>query len=79
MQKERLFFNMINFIEIEISSLCNRKCLYCVQPLAQRKRELLSLEAVRKIAEELRCVEFNGGIAFHQYNEPLLVYRTVDI
>lgn len=72
MMKERLFFNMVNFIEIEISSLCNRKCLYCVQPMAQRKRELLPVEIVGKIADELKQVDFNGGIAFHQYNEPLL-------
>lgn len=72
MMKERLFFNMVNFIEIEISSLCNRKCLYCVQPMAQRKRELLPAEIVRKIADELKKIDFNGGIAFHQYNEPLL-------
>ncbi len=72
MMKERLFFNMVNFIEIEISSLCNRKCLYCVQPMSQRKRELLPAEIVEKIADELKQVDFNVGIAFHQYNEPLL-------
>ncbi len=72
MMKERLFFNMVNFIEIEISSLCNRKCLYCVHPMSQRKRELLPAEIVEKIADELKQVDFNGGIAFHQYNEPLL-------
>lgn len=72
MMTERLFFNLVNFIEIEISSLCNRDCSYCVQPLAQRKRELLSLKVVEKIATELGHIGFNGGIAFHQYNEPLL-------
>lgn len=72
MKKERLFFNLVNFIEIEISSLCNRECVYCVQPLAQRKRELLPISTVKKIVEELNLVNFEGGIAFHQYNEPLL-------
>lgn len=72
MKAERLFFNLVNFIEIEISSLCNRKCRYCVQPLAERKRELLSVEVVRKIVNDLKKINYNGGIAFHQYNEPLL-------
>lgn len=72
MTNERLFFNFVNYIEIEISSLCNRNCTYCPQSLSKRKRELLPLHIIKKIANELKKIDYHGGIAFHQFNEPLL-------
>ncbi len=75
MKIERLFYNYINFIEIEISSKCNRSCSYCPQSIIDRERELFPLEELKKILIDLQCVDYSGAIAFHQYNEPLLEYE----
>lgn len=70
--KRKLFFNFINYVEIEISSKCNRHCSYCPSSKRNGKGELISLSIVKKILIELKSINFQGGIAFHQYNEPLL-------
>lgn len=75
MTDERLFFNNVNYIEIEISSLCNRECDYCPRSVCKRLRKLLPKNLFLKIIKELKQIEFEGGIAFHQYNEPLLEYE----
>lgn len=72
MKIERVFFNTIKSIEIEISSHCNRSCIYCPQYEMKRERELLPIDAFEKIIKDLRVVKFNGAIAFHKFNEPLL-------
>ena len=70
--KRKLFFNFVNYVEIEISSKCNRHCSYCPSSKRNGKGELISLSIVKKILIELKSINFQGGIAFHQYNEPLL-------
>lgn len=75
MKVERLFFNLVNFVEIEISSNCNRSCQYCPQSIIKRKRELFPLEEIKKILIDMQSVNFDGALAFHQYNEPLLEYE----
>ncbi len=74
MNKVRFAYNFMEFIEIEISSLCNRKCDYCPQMFLQRKRELFPYDVFERIMKELSELQFEGWIAFHQYNEPLLEY-----
>lgn len=72
MTNERMFYNSVYYIELEISSLCNRHCSYCPQSVISRKRELLPINIFEKVMKELKTIEFDGGIAFHQFNEPLL-------
>ena len=72
MNAERFSYNFMYYIEIEISSLCNRSCRYCPNSKIHRKRELMPISTFEKIMKELQRINFSGGIAFHQYNEPLL-------
>lgn len=71
----RFTFNNLQNVEIEISSLCNRKCNYCPQCKIKRTRELFPLDTFEKIMNELKEINYCGGLAFHQYNEPLLEYE----
>lgn len=48
MDDKRLFFNWVNYIEVEISSLCNRKCEYCPSSKAERKRQLIDKKSSKK-------------------------------
>lgn len=73
LERTHAFRYFIKNIEIEISSACNRRCDYCPQSLVAREQTLLPLETFRKIIEELAALDYRGSIAFHQYNEPLLV------
>lgn len=75
MNNNRLFFNWVNYVEIEISSLCNRKCDYCPSSKSNRIRELLPKEFFLKIITELQSIDYSGNLAFHQYNEPLLEFE----
>ena len=71
----RFTFNNLQNVEIEISSLCNRKCNYCPQCKIKRTRELFPLDIFEKVMNELKEINYGGGLAFHQYNEPLLEYE----
>ena len=67
------FKYFIKNIEIEISSACNRRCDYCPQSVLSRRQVLLPVDTFEKIANELAGLNYSGTLAFHQYNEPLLV------
>ena len=71
----RFTFNNLQNVEIEISSLCNRKCNYCPQCKIKRTRELFPIDTFEKVMNELKEISYCGGLAFHQYNEPLLEYE----
>lgn len=75
MNNKRYTFNFLYNVEIEISSLCNRHCVYCPVAYIIRKRELFPLDIFEKIMKELAEINYSGGLAFHQYNEPLLEYE----
>lgn len=75
MNNKRYAYNFLQNVEIEISSLCNRHCSYCPQCKIDRKRELLPFDIFEKIMYELKEINYSGGLAFHQYNEPLLEFE----
>lgn len=75
MNNKRYTYNFLQNVEIEISSLCNRKCIYCPQCKIHRIRELFPLPLFEKIMYELKEINYSGGVAFHQYNEPLLEFE----
>lgn len=68
-----LFCSLIKDIEIEISSLCNRSCDYCPQSSLHRPNTIMPLTMFENILTQLKEIQYMGGIAFHQFNEPLLV------
>ena len=66
------FKTLIGSVELEISSACNRRCVYCPQSILAREQELMPLELFRKIVLELHGIDYGKDISFHQFNEPLL-------
>ena len=61
-------------VEIEVNSLCNRKCSYCpvsILPLPNTP-QYMEIQLFHKIINELAEINYKGMISYHFYNEPLL-------
>lgn len=65
--------NLPTHIEIETSSLCNRRCVWCPNYDHARGTEehYLPMAIWQKLLAELSLLEYRGRFAFHNYNEPL--------
>lgn len=66
--------SIFSVVEIEVNSLCNRKCVYCpvsILPVPQTPRYMAS-ELFYKIVQELESIQYAGILSYHFYNEPLL-------
>jgi len=65
------FFSMV---EVEINSLCNRRCAYCPVSITPPKNvpRFISRQILDRLYDELVRLRFNGRISYHFYNEPLL-------
>jgi len=65
---------MPSFIELETSTYCNRRCSWC--PNSKYKRGQLkifiSFDLFIKIINDLKKISYDGQLALHGYNEPLL-------
>ncbi len=63
-----------NFIELETSTLCNRRCPWCPNSVYQRskKQRNINIKLFNKIINELSILDYRGQISLHNYNEPLL-------
>ena len=72
LETSQLFAHYIDMVEIEISAACNRRCEYCPQSLIGRPQELMPVEMFLDAVICLKKLNFQGTLAFHQYNEPLL-------
>jgi len=64
---------MPNFIEIETSTYCNRRCSFCPNGIYDRgvEQRLIDKPLFKKIVLDLKSEEYEGTIALHNYNEPL--------
>lgn len=62
------------YIEIETSTLCNRVCNWCPNSVYERgrKQNLMKSDLFDTILKSLKTVDFQGDLALHNYNEPLL-------
>ncbi len=66
---------LFSWIDINPTELCNRKCVFCprVDPKVYPNQNLhMKVEVARKIADELRGLEYKGGIIFSGFGEPML-------
>lgn len=62
-----------NRVSIELSNMCNYASIHKKCPLSKEKEHItLSYDLVIKIFESLKKYKFDGMIAFHTYNEPLI-------
>jgi len=59
-------------VEIETTSICNRKCPFCPVAYDNSQKAIMSDEIFNKIITELKELNFKGEIAFSGYGEPLL-------
>ena len=64
-----------SWIDISVTELCNRVCEFCprVDPDFYPNQNLnLSLELASKIVDELKSIDYSGGVVFCGYGEPML-------
>lgn len=74
-------------LDIETSSLCNRRCSTCIRNSnpdravvsAWFKQTLMPMETIKAILDQAVSGGFRGGVILSHYNEPLLDPRIADI
>src|ERR1044071_277954 len=66
---------MFQSVELEVNSMCNRKCSYCPNVTDKRPPGYMKDDLFRKIIDELGEMDFTGRISYHFYGEPLLDKR----
>ena len=68
------------YVEVETSRRCNRTCSWCPngESAARRVQELMDFALFRRTVDELGALGYEGFLAFHNYNEPLLNRRILD-
>ena len=73
--REEQIFSSLVVVEINLTELCNRKCVFCprVDPKVFPNRNLhTELKTSEKIANDLADRNFEGRISFSGFGEPLL-------
>ncbi len=72
--KQTLFRNNVETINLELSKHCNRKCNYC--PVSQSSRqsdqEIMAEPLFLRITNDLKMIGYAGTLSLNLYNEPLL-------
>ncbi len=64
-----------SWIDISITELCNRKCVFCPRAESDvypNQNLHFSKNLARKLASELENMNYQGGVVFCGYGEPLL-------
>ena len=73
---------LFSWIDINLTELCNRKCTFCPRADSSKypnQKLFFSVELSNKIANELRQLDYQGGIVFCGYGEPLMHPELVEI
>ena len=66
---------LFSWLDISLTELCNRLCTFCprIDPKFYPNQNLnFSLELASKISNELKGLNYQGGVVFCGYGEPLL-------
>jgi radical SAM protein with 4Fe4S-binding SPASM domain len=66
---------MFRSVELEVNSMCNRKCSYCPNVSTQRPTGYMTESLFQKIIADLAEMDFDGNVSYHFYGEPLLDKR----
>ena len=66
---------MFRSVELEINSMCNRRCSYCPNVSTQRPTGYMAESLFQKIIADLGEMNFGGNVSYHFYGEPLLDKR----
>lgn len=62
-------------VDIETTTICNRKCSFCPNKFGKRPREKMKEKCFYKIIKDLGTINYNRRISLHLYGEPLLDQR----
>ncbi len=71
--------HIFNTVSVEIGSLCNRKCWFCPNAYTDRPDEFMDMGLIRKVADELKSIDYKGRVELYQFNEPMRDKRLLDI
>ena len=66
---------LFSWLDINPTELCNRRCVFCPRAdleLYPNQNLHISLDLCSKIADELRALNYTGGVALSGYGEPTL-------
>jgi len=68
-----LFRQMVVQVEVEVSSLCNRRCSFCSNAQVDRRidNRFMADDLYSSIVRQLGELNWSGIFSFHRYNEPL--------
>jgi radical SAM protein with 4Fe4S-binding SPASM domain len=66
---------MFQVVELEVNSMCNRRCHYCPNSTSRRPPGYMKEGLFRKILGELGAMGYDGRLSYHFYGEPLLDKR----
>ncbi|OUW73718.1 MAG: hypothetical protein CBD76_02650 [Pelagibacteraceae bacterium TMED216] len=80
-EKDQNVFNSLVVIEINLTELCNRKCVFCprVDPKVFPNRNLhMDLNLTNKIATNLKMINYKGRLSFSGFGEPLLTKNLLE-
>ena len=71
--RDDAWMNLPNYVEVETSRYCNRRCEWCPNhPLKNRTvQEFLPWAYFERVVDSLAGGRYRGWFAFHNYNEPL--------
>ncbi|NDC56867.1 MAG: radical SAM protein [Alphaproteobacteria bacterium] len=73
---------LFSWIDINLTELCNRACTFCPRgnPDVYPNQDLhISTDLIKKMADELRGLNYEGAVVFCGFGEPLLHPRVVDL
>lgn len=68
---------LFNNVEIETTTICNRKCDYCPNSTIGRPAGYMDEKLFYKIIDELSTLGYSGRVSPHFYGEPLMDKRIV--
>lgn len=75
-------FPVFSWIEFSLSGLCNRVCVFCPRSNPKEFPNLnkhMSIESYTSVIEDLRSIEYKGGIIYSGFSEPILYKHIFEI
>jgi len=73
---------LFSWIDLNITELCNRKCAFCPRSnnnVYPNQNLNISVSLCKKIADELRSLNYEGAVVLSGYGEPMLHPNLIEI
>ena len=74
--KHRLLYatrkNQLDVVEIETTTICNRRCIYCPNSTVTRPQKFMEESTFHRIIDSLVEMGFHGRLSPHFFGEPLM-------